>query len=333
MRASIVLILLMTKGLYAAPLPLPSSILSIDTMIKTFRTVLEDKARKLSENYIQTGSEDFLTFTSTESVWCKDRTYQAGETLAQLRRVNSKIPKGIREVVFYYGCGGKLTYTETIITHGKDLKYNTRANFIKAKRSFPLTDKENLKIYSLKDHNSVELFSMVGRKDDKKNTFYKFSIKSEQFLTINSFDHAALTQVSFVFHPYSVSYEGNSISRQWGNWGLKANIFKSPKGRIDYIGYNSPELSQNSFNQVLNTYIIEKTIKKVEDFVENHISDFPSTQSSAPVDQNGRFLQELKLMYTLLLSGENLIEVKNMVLGYIEAIETKKLEYTDNREH
>ena len=318
----------------AYALELPKKAFKIDDMIKEFRGPLELKISELQKNYITHISGLNAVFKSHEDTTCNWVKAPAGEVLAKIQMSVKKDTDRLTESVFYTGCADQLNLKEVVVTTGTDLKPISEKQLYEGQRSFDLKKNENSRFYSLRAWDDEELFRLTLRRlvNGKVAEFY---IRGQRFMTMTVSLSEKSTRVSYTLYPYSYKYNRKdsswSVNRSLATHTITAIRNASGISRNQFFNSDFEEISASSFQSFFSYSVLESSLARISSFVKWHNFIFPSTEFASSGVQSSRFLDELRLTFTRLLSNTDINLVRNLIQSYIARIEEGVIKIIDNR--
>lgn len=319
----------------AAPPSLPRGIFGIDDLIKEFRGPLQIKIDELGKNYIVHKKGYFASYKSHEDINCLWQNAPGGEILAKLQMTVRESEGQLFESAYYEGCKGQGNLKEVVITRGKDLKPISEKEFFKGERNFDLKDNEDSRLYKLLAWDDVELFRLNIRRTPHGGKVAEFFIREQRFMNMTYTFSEEQSRVIYTFYGYNIKYE-----RRWSTWtmnrgrdtyALKVVANKNHVSPVTYLNSTNNLISAATFSRFFNFSVLQGTVARLADWIKWHNWIFPTTEFSSSGVQNSRFLDELRLTFTRLLSNTDLNLVRNLIQEYIKAIEDGIIRIIDNR--
>ncbi len=317
----------------AAP-KLPRVAFGVDDLIKEFRAPLQLKISELSKNYIVQKEGYNASYKSHTNVNCLWTNIPGGEVLAKVQLNIKKGEDTLSESAYYTGCKDQLNLKELIVTKGSDLKPISKKQFFNGERSFALKKNETSKLYRLMSWDDVELFRLTIRRT-VNGKIAEFFIREQRFMNATYNFNDDQSRVIYTFYGYNVSYSRKhsqwSMNRGRSAYALKVIAKDSGISPVTYLNSDNTPIAAATFQRFFSYSVLQGTIARLADFIKWHNWIFPTTEFQATGVQNSRFLDELRLTFTRLLSNTDLNLVRNLVQEYIKSIEEGLLKVIDNR--
>lgn len=313
---------------------LPKKVFKIDDIIKEFRGPLELKISELQKNYIAHKNGLNASFKSHEETTCSWVKAPAGETLAKIQMTVKVSEERLTESVFYTGCNSQLNLKELVVTTGTELKPISEKQLFEGQRSFALKKNEQSRLYSLRAWDDQELFRLTLRRVGKGQVA-EFFIREQRFMNMTIASDSESNRVTYTFYPYDIKYKRKhsswSINRGRATYSLSAIKNTGPDSREFYLNSTFEEISGSTFQVFFGYSVLQSSIARLSSFIKWHLFIFPSTEFAASGVQSSRFLDELRLTFTRLLSNTDLNLVRNLVQSYIRLIEEGVIKIIDSR--
>lgn len=313
---------------------LPRDLFSIDDIIKEFRGPLQIKIQELFKNYIVHKKGYHAGFSSHEDNSCLWANSPQGETLSKVELNIKRTESSLQEFATYTGCRSIKSLKELIVTTGTDLSPITSKQFFAGERSFELKDNEQTKLYRLSSGMDVELFRLNIRRT-KNGQVAEFFIREQRFMNITYTFTEEQARAIYTFYNYDVQYKTKLMSwnprRSRGTYALKVIVKKNAISPITYLSSQNNSISNSIFKRFFSFSVLRGTASQLAEFIKYHNRFFASTEFAGSGALNSRFLDELRLTFTRLLSSIDLNLVRNLIQDYIKAIEDGLLRVIDNR--
>jgi hypothetical protein len=315
-------------------LELPKKAFKIDDIIKEFRVPLELKISELQKNYISHKNGRNASFKSHEDTTCSWVKAPAGETLAKIQMSVKNEENRLTESVFYTGCHDQLNLKELVVTTGKNLKPLSEIDLFEGRRNFELKENELSRYYSLRAWDDQELFRLTLRRVGK-GIVAEFFIREQRFMNMTLTSDDLSNRITYTFYPYDIKYKRKhsswSINRGRATYSLSAIKNTSADSREYYLNSTFEEISGSTFQVYFGYSVLQSSITRLSSFMKWHLFLFPTTEFASSGVQSSRFLDELRLTFTRLLSNTDLNLVRNLVQSYIRLIEEGVIKIIDSR--
>jgi len=319
--------------LFAAP-KLPRVAFGVDDLIKEFRGPLQLKISELSKNYIVHKTGYNASYKSHTNINCLWSDIPGGEVLAKVQMNFNLSENTLSESAYYTGCKDQLNLKELVVTTGTELAPITKKQFFKGERSFDLKKNETSKLYRLLAWDDVELFRLTIRRT-VNGKIAEFFIREQRFMNATYTFSNEQSRVIYTFYGYNVSYTRKhsqwSMNRGRASYALKVIANDSGVSPVVYLNSDNTPIAAATFQRFFSFSVLQGTIARLADFIKWHNWIFPTTEFQATGVQNSRFLDELRLTFTRLLSNTDLNLVRNLIQEYIKSIEEGLLKVIDNR--
>ncbi len=331
MMKTFLLSLIFCSSLYAQEqiVPLPTSVPTLDDIVKEFRDTLTLKLDEIGKNFISTVNGKIISYSSGEPTRCNGQTTVEGQPLASVQYHADKKANELFEKTIYTGCNRSISLIEDMVTKGNDLKPIEYEDFIRGKRSFDLRSNEFYKHYRLSNSDNEEIFKVITEKNSngKRSELYFLNAK---FLTINYEYQKDQTRLTFKFEGYTGKY-----TRQYASWDFNVNfeylvttvVSKKTDNIIQTSFFSGRMLrfSQKDFLSRVELYLFNGPIKSIRDILEYHNYYFPTTAVVKTVGQNERLLEELRIAYNRLQNNSEISLVKKQIQEYIDVVQLGQL--------
>lgn len=232
----------------------------------------------------------------------------------------------------YHGCKGSLSLKETIITKGTDLKPIPWADISGNRSFFKLKENETQRVYLVQDGQQKELFKAVINKSPTGEQTDAF-VLNNKILTMNLIEAEDKSEIQYVIHPYNISFSQNgyNINGKTSQTLSYRVVAYRLNNQVYYFNSSNQLISLSEFQTALNKDLIENSIGDMGWVIKAYIQEFPKTDFVATGVKNSVVLDELRLSFTRLTENIEIIQVKNLIQQYIEAIEKGTMVIQDNR--
>ncbi|MFT6071456.1 MAG: hypothetical protein ACJAT2_001635 [Bacteriovoracaceae bacterium] len=332
MRLLIVLFIFSVTPLYGQTLP--KKAFKIDDIIKEFRGAFELKISELQRNYITHKNGRNASFKSHEDTQCGWQSAQAGDSLAKIQMSIHRDDSSLTESIFYTGCAGQLNLKEIVVTNGSDLNPISERELFEGKRKFDLLANEQSRYYSLRAWDDQEIFRLTLRRLNNGKVA-EFFIRGQRFMNMTIAIEEGTTRVSYTLYPYTFKYirpdQSWSVNRSLPTHTLTAVRNTNGASKDQYFNSTYKEISSSSFQSYFSYSVLESSLARISTYIKWHLFVFPSTEFTSSGAQSSRFLDELRLTFTRLLSNTDINLVRNLIQSYILAIEEGVIKIIDSR--
>lgn len=327
------ILFLISQNLTAAPVQLPSSLLTIDTLIDQFRSPFQNKLNDFYKNFITRKNAGRTEFSSTSNVQCPLGETIAANSILTSYEYQTKFSEGqILQQASYFGCKGLLSLKETIVTKGEELKPVNWMDISGSRVIFKLALKETQRIYIIADGQQRELFKAVmNRTSSGEQT--DLYVMNNKVLTMNLIQGDDKTQLNYNIYSYNLNYSQNGFninSRLSQNYSFRVLAYKE-NNQVYFLSNANQPISLSDFQTSLNDTLLISSMNDMGYIIKSFILEFPKTDFVATGIKSSVVLDELRLSFVRLTNNTELSLVKILIQQYIEAIEKGTLVIQDNR--
>lgn len=327
------LILLFSTNTWASNVSLPSDLLNVDTIIDQFRSSFQLKLNDLYKNFITRRSSSRTEFSATTVTKCPLGETISAQGVIAAQEYQTKFSEGqIFQQASYLGCKGSLSLKETIISKGTNLKPIPWADISGSRSFFKLKANETERFYVIHDGQQKELFKAVMTKSSASEQTDIF-VLNNKVLTMNQIDGEERSEIQYIIYPYKISFSlyGYNINGKTEQTSSYRAVAYRANNQIYYFNSSNQLISFSEFQTALNKEITENSIGDMGLVIKAYIEEFPKTNFVQTGVKNSVVLDELRLAFTRLTNNIEIIQVKNLVQLYIEAIEKGTMSIQDNR--